>query len=178
MSRFNPKPALLATITTTVVGTLFLSALMVGCSTKTETRVAPSITAGLKLERYSLANGMDVVLHEDHATPKVAVTFLVKTGSKDEPDGRSGFAHLFEHLMYMGTERVPQGEYDEIIESYGGDNNGYTTPDMTVFYSSAPAKALPTLLWLEADRLDALGANIDQKKLDLQRDVVLNEHRR
>jgi zinc protease len=105
------------------------------------------------------------------------VNFLVKVGSKDEADRRSGFAHLFEHLMFMGTKRVPQGEYDKILESYGGDNNAFTAPDMTLFYSSAPARALPTMLWLEADRLEALGDNIDQKKLDLQRAVVLNERR-
>lgn len=131
----------------------------------------------LKTERYTLGNGMTVILHEDPSTPKVTVNFLVKVGSKDEPDRRSGFAHLFEHLMFMGTKRVPQGEYDKIIESYGGDNNAFTAPDMTLYYSSAPAKALPTLLWLEADRLEALGENIDQKKLDLQRNVVLNERR-
>ena len=135
------------------------------------------VTSRLSIERYTLANGLRVILHEDHTTPKAAVTFLVRTGSKDEPDRRSGFAHLFEHLMFMGTKRVPQGQYDKIIESYGGENNAYTAPDMTVFYSNAPARALPTLLWLEADRLDALAENIDQKKLDLQRDVVLNERR-
>jgi zinc protease len=131
----------------------------------------------LAIEQYSLANGLQVVLHEDRTTPKAAVTFLVRTGSKDEPDRRSGFAHLFEHLMFMGTKRVPQGQYDKIIESYGGENNAYTAADMTVYYSNAQAKALPTLLWLEADRLNALGDNIDQKKLDLQRDVVLNERK-
>jgi zinc protease len=131
----------------------------------------------LKFERYTLKNGMTVILHEDSSTPKVTVNFLVKVGSKDEPDRRSGFAHLFEHLMFMGTKRVPQGEYDKILESYGGDNNAFTAPDMTLYYSSAPARALPTMLWLEADRLEALGENIDQKKLDLQRAVVLNERR-
>jgi zinc protease len=131
----------------------------------------------LKTEKYTLKNGMTVILHEDSSTPKVTVNFLVKVGSKDEPDRRSGFAHLFEHLMFMGTKRVPQGEYDKTIESYGGDNNAFTAPDMTLYYSSAPARALPTMLWLEADRLEALGENIDQKKLDLQRAVVLNERR-
>lgn len=131
----------------------------------------------LKTERYTLKNGLTVLLHEDTRTPNVTVNFLVKVGSKDELANRSGFAHLFEHLMFMGTKRVPQGEYDKIIESYGGSNNAFTAPDMTLYYSSAPAKALPTLLWLEADRLEALGDNIDQKKLDLQRNVVLNERR-
>ncbi len=138
----------------------------------------PSASAlELKTESYTLKNGLTVILHEDTRTPKVTVNFLVKVGSKDELDKRSGFAHLFEHLMFMGTKRVPQGQYDKIIESYGGDNNAFTAPDMTLYYSSAPAKALPTLLWLEADRLEALGENIDQKKLDLQRAVVLNERR-
>ncbi len=131
----------------------------------------------LKTERYTLQNGLTVILHEDTRTPNVTVNFLVKVGSKDELERRSGFAHLFEHLMFMGTKRVGVGQYDQIIESYGGSNNAFTAPDMTLYYSSAPAKALPTLLWLEADRLEALGENIDQKKLDLQRAVVLNERR-
>jgi zinc protease len=131
----------------------------------------------LKTERYTLKNGLTVILHEDARSPNVTVNFLVKVGSKDELERRSGFAHLFEHLMFMGTKRVGVGQYDKIIESYGGNNNAFTAPDMTLYYSSAPAKALPTLLWLEADRLEALGENIDQKKLDLQRAVVLNERR-
>jgi zinc protease len=131
----------------------------------------------LKTERYTLPNGLTVILHEDQSTPQVTVNFLVKVGSKDEPDRRSGFAHLFEHLMFMGTKRVGIGEYDKIIESYGGSDNAFTAPDMTLYYSWGPARALPTLLWLEADRLEALGENIDQKKLDLQRSVVLNERR-
>ena len=153
-----------------------LSLLILASCTRSGSEREP-VTKRLKIERYMLSNGLEVILHEDHDTPKVAVTFLVKTGSKDEPDRRSGFAHLFEHLMFMGTKRVPQGEYDKIIESYGGEDNAYTAPDLTVFYANTPAQALPTLLWLEADRLDALGENIDQKKLDLQRDVVLNERR-
>ena len=131
----------------------------------------------LKTERYTLKNGLTVILHEDTRSPNVTVNFLVKVGSKDELERRSGFAHLFEHLMFMGTKRVGVGQYDKIIESYGGSNNAFTAPDMTLYYSSAPAKALPTLLWLEADRLEALGENIDQKKHDLQRAVVLNERR-
>ena len=157
---------------------LALAVLLAACSGSLDPTSQPGkVTEHLKIERYTLDNGLDVILHEDHTTPKAAVTFLVHTGSKDEPDRRSGFAHLFEHLMFMGTKRVPQGQYDKIIEAYGGENNAYTTPDMTVFYSTASARALPTLLWLEADRLDALGENIDQKKLDLQREVVLNERR-
>ncbi len=131
----------------------------------------------LKTERYTLKNGLTVILHEDTRTPNVTVNFLVKVGSKDELEQRSGFAHLFEHLMFMGTKRVGVGQYDQIIESYGGTNNAFTAPDMTLYYSSAPAKALPTLLWLEADRLEGIGESVDQKKLDLQRAVVLNERR-
>ena len=160
------------------VAILALAVLLAACSGSLDpARQLGKVTEHLKIERYTLDNGLDVILHEDHTTPKAAVTFLVHTGSKDEPDRRSGFAHLFEHLMFMGTRRVPQGQYDNIIEAYGGENNAYTAPDMTVFYSTAPARALPTLLWLEADRLDALGENIDQKKLDVQREVVLNERR-
>jgi predicted Zn-dependent peptidase len=131
----------------------------------------------LKLQTYTLANGMKVILHEDHALPLVTVNILYRVGSKDEPDRRSGFAHLFEHLMFMGTDRVPTGQYDAIMEGAGGWNNANTTEDRTDFFDVGPSNILPTLLYLEADRLETLGKNMTQKKLDLQRDVVKNERR-
>ena len=134
--------------------------------------VAPAQT--VKLQTYTLANGLKVILHEDHGLPMVTVNILYHVGSKDEPDRRSGFAHLFEHLMFMGTNRVPTGQYDNIMEGGGGWNNADTTEDRTDFYDVGPSNMLPTLLWLEADRLETLGKNMTQKKLDLQRDVVKN----
>jgi zinc protease len=128
-------------------------------------------------EKYTLPNGMKVILHEDHSLPVVAVNLWVHVGAKDEPPGRSGFAHLFEHLMFMGTERVPEGQFDVLMETGGGANNATTSQDRTNYYSSGPAELLPLLLWLEADRLEDLGRMMDQRKLDLQREVVRNERR-
>jgi len=129
------------------------------------------------VEKLTLKNGMTVILYPDHSLPVAAVNIWYRVGSKDEPPRRSGFAHLFEHLMFMGTERVPTGEFDRIMEAAGGSNNASTEADRTNYFSSGPASLLPTLLWLDADRLEDLARAMDQKKLDLQRDVVLNELR-
>jgi len=131
----------------------------------------------VKVEKYKLPNGMTVILHEDHSLPIAAVDIWYKVGSKDEPERRSGFAHLFEHLMFMGTERVPNGMFDNLMEKYGGSNNASTAEDRTNYYESGPSSLLPTFLWLEADRLETLGKDMNQKKLDLQREVVKNERR-
>lgn len=131
----------------------------------------------VKVEKYVLDNGMTVILREDHSLPVATVNIWYKVGSKDEPEHRSGFAHLFEHLMFMGTDRVPTGQYDKIMEGGGGQNNASTAEDRTNYFDSGPANLLPTLLWLEADRLEDLGRTMTQKKLDLQRDVVKNERR-
>ena len=130
-----------------------------------------------KVEKYVLPNGMTVILHEDRSAPIATINTWFRVGSKDEPPRRSGFAHLFEHLMFMGTKRVPEGEFDRIMENAGGSNNASTTEDRTNYYSSGPSNLLPTLLWLDAERLESLGQHIDQRKLDLQRDVVKNERR-
>ncbi len=131
----------------------------------------------LKYEKYKLDNGMTVILHEDHSLPVAGVNLWYRVGSKDEPDRRSGFAHLFEHLMFMGTQRVPGNKFDTIMEGGGGANNASTSSDRTNYYSSGPAALLPTLLWLDADRLEDLARTMDQEKLDKQRDVVRNERR-
>lgn len=127
--------------------------------------------------RHLLGNGMTVLFHEDHTVPLVAVDIMYKVGSRDEKEGRTGFAHLFEHLMFMGTERVPRGQFDAWMEAEGAWNNAWTSEDRTNYYEVGPAHTLPLLLWLEADRLQALGGQIDKEKLDLQRDVVRNERR-
>jgi zinc protease len=128
-------------------------------------------------EKYSLDNGLTVILHEDHRLPICAVDLWYRVGAKDEPVKRSGFAHLFEHLMFMGTWRAPEGEFDQVMEKGGGANNATTSSDRTNYFSWGPANLLPTLLWLEADRLEHLGEAMTQRKLDLQREVVRNERR-
>jgi zinc protease len=120
---------------------------------------------------------MTVILHEDHSLPVVTINTWYRVGAKEEAEGRSGFAHLFEHLMFMGTERVPNGQFDILMENSGGNNNASTSFDRTNYYSNGPASLLPTLLWLDADRLEDLGRTMNQEKLDKQRDVVRNERR-
>jgi predicted Zn-dependent peptidase len=127
--------------------------------------------------KTTLPNGMVVVFSEDHTVPQVAVNIAYGVGSRMERPGRTGFAHLFEHLMFMGTRRAPTHMFDAWMEQTGGRNNASTGEDLTDYYDIAPPTALPLLLWLEADRMRDLGGLIDEQKLGLQRDVVLNERR-
>jgi len=105
-------------------------------------------------EKYQLDNGMTVILHEDHTLPVASVNIWYRVGSQDEPPGRCGFAHLFEHLMFMGTKRVPGNQFDVLMETGGGANNASTDFHRTNYFSWGPSKLLPTLLWLDADRLE------------------------
>ena len=131
----------------------------------------------LQYEKTTLANGLEVILHEDHSTPIVVVNTWYKVGSGDEKPGRTGFAHLFEHVMFMGSQNVPVGQFDKWLEAAGANNNGSTTEDRTNYYETMPSNALPLALWLDADRMGRLLPVMDQTKLDLQRDVVKNERR-
>ena len=137
----------------------------------------PASGQEIQYEKYELPNGLTVILHEDHSLPVVAINSWYYVGSKDEAVGRSGFAHLFEHLMFMGTRRVPGGNFDTVMEGGGGWNNATTSEDRTNYYSFGPANLLETLLWLDADRLQDLGGEMTQEKLDKQREVVRNERR-
>lgn len=134
---------------------------------------APSI----QHEKYTLPNGLEVILHVDRSVPIVAVEQFYKVGSGDEKPGRTGFAHLFEHVMFMGSQNVPVGKFDEWLEAAGASNNGSTNFDRTNYYETGPSNALPLMLWLDADRMGWLLPTMDQSKLDLQRDVVKNERR-
>ena len=131
----------------------------------------------IPFERYTLPNGLQVILHEDHSVPLVAVDVWYHVGSGNEEPGRTGFAHLFEHIMFMGSEHVPVGAFDQWLEAAGANNNGSTNGDRTNYYEWMPSNALPLALWLEADRMGWLLPTMDQSKLDLQRDVVKNERR-
>ena len=136
-------------------------------------QAVPTITH----EKYTLPNGLEVILHEDHSVPVVAVNTWYKVGSGDEQRGRTGFAHLFEHIMFMGSENVPVGKFDQWLEAAGANNNGSTNGDRTNYYEWMPSNALPLALWLDADRMGRLLPTMDLAKLDLQRDVVKNERR-
>jgi zinc protease len=125
---------------------------------------------------YTLDNGLTVILSEDHDLPIVQVNVWYHVGSKDEPAGRSGFAHLFEHLMFQGSEHSP-GEYFEKLQAVGARINGTTNTDRTNYFEGVPAEQLPLALWLEADRMGWLLGVLDMEKLDNQREVVKNERR-
>lgn len=140
-------------------------------------RAARPTRLRVPVSRYVLPNGLTVILHPDHRVPSVVVDLWFRVGSKDEPPGRSGFAHLFEHLMFMGTRNVPNGAFDRIMEAHGGQNNAGTSEDVTSYYDYGPSNLLETFLWLEADRLASLPAAMTARKVDLQRDVVKNERR-
>jgi zinc protease len=125
----------------------------------------------------SLDNGLTLIVHEDRSAPVVTVNAWYHVGSGDEKRGRTGFAHLFEHLMFMGSEHAPYPEFDRRLEAAGANNNGSTTEDRTNYYESGPANALPLMLRLEADRMGWMLPTMHSAKVDLQRDVVKNERR-
>jgi zinc protease len=128
-------------------------------------------------ERFVLDNGMTVIVHEDHKAPIVAVNIWYHVGSKNEKPGKTGFAHLFEHLMFGGSEHS-SGRYIETMERIGAtDLNGTTNPDRTNYFQNVPTSALDLTLWMESDRMGHLLGALDQKTLDLQRGVVQNEKR-
>lgn len=120
---------------------------------------------------------MTVILHEDHALRIATVNIWYRVGTQDEAPGRSGFAHLFEHLMFMGTKRVPGSDFDMLMENGGGASNASTDLHRTNYYSWGPSALLKTLLWLNADGLEDMGLNMTLEKLNKQRDVVRNELR-
>src|SRR5438552_5044836 len=129
----------------------------------------------LQYEITTLPNGLTVVLSEDHSTPIVHVQMDYHVGSKNERTGRTGFAHLFEHLMFKGSKNVEPEAHTSMISSVGGQSNAYTTDDETVFWETVPAQYLPLALWLEADRMATL--RIDKDTFTTEREVVKEERR-
>ncbi|MEQ1892374.1 MAG: insulinase family protein, partial [Planctomycetota bacterium] len=127
--------------------------------------------------KHVLANGLQVLLHEDHSEPVVAVYVYYHVGSSREEPGRSGFAHLFEHMLFQGSAHVPDNDHFRRIQEAGGTLNGTTSQDRTNYFEVLPAKELELALWLEADRMGFLLPAMTQAKLDNQRDVVMNERR-
>lgn len=125
----------------------------------------------IQFERFTLENGLKVIVHHDDTTPMVAVNILYDVGARDEDEQRTGFAHLFEHLMFGGSANIP--EYDEPLQMAGGENNAYTTNDLTNYYLQLPLQNMETAFWLESDRMNELG--FSEKSLDVQRKVVSEE---
>ncbi|HJW28996.1 MAG TPA: insulinase family protein, partial [Saprospiraceae bacterium] len=124
-------------------------------------------------EKHTLDNGLRVLLHQDKNTPLATVNLLYKVGSRDESPDKTGFAHLFEHLMFGGSKNAES--FDDIVQLAGGECNAFTNSDITNFYCTLPAVNLDTALWLEADRMQWL--NINQKSLSTQQQVVTEEYK-
>jgi zinc protease len=127
--------------------------------------------------QFRLANGLTVILHQDRSVPVVSVNVWYHVGSANERPGRTGFAHLFEHLMFEGSKHVKEGEFDTLLEAAGGNNNGSTSTDRTNYFIDAPASALELTLFLESDRMGYLLDTMTPERVDGQRDVVKNERR-
>ena len=131
----------------------------------------------IPFESYKLPNGLTVILAPDRTTPTVTVDVWYHVGSKNERPGRTGFAHMFEHVMFTGSGHVPYGLHDRLTEGVGGNNNGSTTEDRTNYFESVPSNYLEAALWLEADRMGFLLDKLDSAKFLAQRDIVQNERR-
>ncbi len=129
----------------------------------------------IEFVEYDLPNGLHVILHEEHATPIVAVSILYHVGSKNENPQRTGFAHFFEHLLFEGSTNIPRGEYSELVEKNGGALNANTSQDRTYYYEILPSNQLELGLWLESERL--LHAKVDNTGIETQRSVVKEEKR-
>ncbi|MCB0409436.1 MAG: insulinase family protein [Flavobacteriales bacterium] len=129
----------------------------------------------IEFEQYKLKNGLNVILHEDHSTPIVAVTVLYHVGSKNEDPERTGFAHFFEHLLFEGSENIERGEYMKLVQSNGGILNANTSFDRTFYFEILPSNQLELGLWLESERM--LHSKIDETGVETQREVVKEEYR-
>ena len=162
---------------------LLLSGAITGAqapATPAPSRPAPRAAAEalrLPFDTYTLPNGLTVIHSLDRTTPTVAVNLWYKVGSKNELVGRTGFAHLFEHVMFTGSGNVPYGLHDKLTEGVGGSNNGTTNNDRTTYYETVPSNYLESAIWLEADRMGFLLDALDLAKLNAQRDIVKNERR-
>lgn len=176
MTRSRPGPALAAAL----LLALLVAPLHPAAQAPAAPGAAPAADADvpqLPFQMFRLANGLTVILHEDHTAPIVGVHVQYDVGSKDEKPGRTGFAHLFEHLMFQGTQHLPKGEADRLIESAGGDSNGSTSQDTTQYWEEVPRNALEQMLFIQSERMGFLLPTLGQEKLDNQRDVVRNERR-
>jgi zinc protease len=137
----------------------------------------PGGAIAIPVDKYQLPNGLTVLLSPDHTIPTVVVDVWYYVGSKNEIPGRTGFAHLFEHVMFTGSAHVPYGQHDRFTEGAGGFNNGTTNADRTNYYESVPSSYLERVLWMEADRMGFLLEKLDSAKFVAQRDIVQNERR-
>ena len=163
------RPAILALVTASAVST--------ACAQPRTNPAASRSEINIPFEHYTLPNGLKVILAPDRSTPTVTVDVWYHVGSKNEVPGRTGFAHMFEHVMFTGSGNVAYGLHDRLTEGVGGNNNGSTSNDRTNYYESVPSNYLETALWLESDRMGFLLDKLDSAKFVAQRDIVQNERR-
>src|SRR5713226_5532947 len=156
---------------------LALTALTQAAAATSSAPATPSTQPQIKYEKYTLKNRLDVILYEDHRLPLVAVNLWYHVGSANERPGRTGFAHLFEHMLFQGSADVGSNEHFELIQRAGGTLNGSTWLERTNYFETVPSNYCELVLWLEANRMGKLLPAMTQQKLDTQRDVVKNERR-
>ena len=137
--------------------------------------LVPANSQTIQFEKYTLPNGLKIILHEDHSAPVVAVTALYHVGSKNEDTARTGFAHFFEHLLFEGSDNIKRGEFDKYITNAGGALNANTSQDRTFYYELLPSNQVDLGLWLESERM--MHAKIEQIGVNTQREVVKEEKR-
>ncbi|HPJ59282.1 MAG TPA: pitrilysin family protein [Bacteroidales bacterium] len=155
---------------------LFTSVIILLSATSCK-RESHSDKLSVDYEKYIMPNGLQVILHEDHSDPMMAYAIMYHVGSSREIPGKTGFAHLFEHLLFGGSENVEPGKFDLVIEGVGGSNNGFTSRDVTTYFEMFPKNALEKVLWLESDRMGFFINSVTQRLLAIQQNVVLNEKR-
>jgi zinc protease len=155
---------------------LLISALLIllsvsSCKKTTEDKLS------IGYEKYVMPNGLQVILHTDPSDPMISYAIMYHVGSGREVPGKTGFAHLFEHLLFGGSENVPAGTFDRVVEGVGGNNNGFTSNDVTTYFEMFPKNALEKILWLESDRMGFFINSVSQRSLAVQQNVVQNEKR-
>jgi len=156
---------------------LVVTALIVPLGAQSPGQPSPGPLLQVPYRQFQLANGLNVILHQDRTVPIVAVNVWYHVGSANEKPGRTGFAHLFEHLMFEGSKHVPEGQFDLVLEAAGANNNGSTTNDRTNYVIDLPNNALELALFLESDRMGYLLDAMPPEQVNSQRDVVKNERR-
>jgi zinc protease len=154
---------------------LLAASLSLGKPAPPEPTTPPVSVPPLNFQHETLPNGLEVYSVEDHSSPTVAVQVWYHVGSKDDPDQRSGFAHLFEHMMFKGNEHLKPETFENLTENIGGENNAYTAADVTVYHEVVPSNYLNPILWAEAERMSSLAVN--EANFKSERDVVKEEYR-
>ncbi len=154
-----------------------LAGLLAACAPAPPSGAAAAGMMEIPYELYTLSNGLDVVLHEDHSDPIVAVATIVHVGSARETPGRTGFAHFFEHMSFNDSENVPRGANRKLIEELGGTRNGGTSSDGTIYFEVVPKDAFEKILWIDSDRLGFMINTVAEAALEREKQVVKNEKR-